>query len=136
MTITAPEDLEKDIRLYQELVASKRDSYQIAKRSIQAGYKANAMPNALEALKQWEEHGQRFDLLITDMVMPGKMNGLKLATKLKEMKSSLKVIIISGYSHEAANPRRPFTNIGAYLTKPIDHLTLLTTVRQSLNDGK
>ena len=101
----------------------------------QAGYKVTATPNALEALKQWEEHGQRFDLLITDMVMPGKMNGLKLATALKEMKNNLKVIIISGYSHEAANSRRPFTQLGAYLTKPIDRLTLLTTVRRSLDDG-
>ena len=102
----------------------------------QAGYKVVSTPNALEALKQWEEHGQRFDLLITDMVMPGRMNGLKLATTLKEMKSSLKVIIISGYSHEAANSRRPFTEIGAYLTKPIDRLTLLTTVRRSLDEGQ
>ena len=99
----------------------------------QAGYEVVATPNAIEALKKWEEHAQRFDLLITDMVMPGRMNGLKLATVLKEMKNTLKVIIVSGYSQEAANSRTPFTQLGAYLTKPIDRLTLLNTVRQSLD---
>ena len=101
----------------------------------QAGYEVVATPNAIEALKKWEEHGQRFDLLITDMVMPGRMNGLKLGTALKEMKSTLKVIIISGYSQEAANSRTPFNQLGAYLTKPIDRTTLLNTVRKSL-DGQ
>jgi YesN/AraC family two-component response regulator len=89
--------------------------------------------NASEALKQWEEHAQRFDLLITDMVMPGRMNGLKLGTALKEMKSTLKVIVISGYSQEAANSRTPFTQLGTYLTKPIDRTTLLNAVRKSLD---
>ena len=99
----------------------------------QAGYEVVATPNAVEALKKWEEHAQRFDLLITDMVMPGRMNGLKLGTTLKEMKSTLKVIIISGYSQEAADSRTPFTQLGTYLNKPIDRVTLLNAVRKSLD---
>ena len=98
-----------------------------------AGYEVVATPNAVEALKKWEEHAQRFDLLITDMVMPGRMNGLKLGTTLKEMKSTLKVIIISGYSQEAADSRTPFTQLGTYLNKPIDRVTLLNAVRKSLD---
>ena len=100
-----------------------------------AGYEVVATSNASEALKQWDEHAQRFDLLITDMVMPGRMNGLKLGTTLKEMKGNLKVIVISGYSQEAAASRTPFTQLGAYLTKPIDRATLLDTVRKSLDGG-
>jgi len=100
-----------------------------------AGYEVVSTSNATEALKQWEEHAQRFDLLITDMVMPGRMNGLKLGTVLKEMKNTLKVIIVSGYSQEAADSRTSFTQLGAYLTKPIDRTTLLNTVRKSL-DGQ
>jgi PAS domain S-box-containing protein len=99
-----------------------------------AGYEVVSTENASEALKQWEEHAQRFDLLITDMVMPGRMNGLKLGTALKEMNSNLKVIVISGYSQEAAASRTPFTELGAYLTKPIDRTTLLNTVRKLLDE--
>ncbi len=100
----------------------------------QVGYNVVAVPNAIEGLKQWQEQGQRFDMLITDMVMPGGMSGLKLATMLKEMKSALKVIIISGYSPEASDSRTPFTKVGTYLSKPIDRLTLLNTVRRSLDE--
>jgi PAS domain S-box-containing protein len=100
----------------------------------QVGYNVVAVPNAIEGLKEWQEQGQRFDLLITDMVMPGGMSGLKLATMLKEMKSSLKVIIISGYSPEASDSRTPFTEVGTYVSKPIDRLTLLNTVRRSLDE--
>ncbi len=100
----------------------------------QAGYAVVGTANALEGLAKWEEHGQRFDLLLTDMVMPGGMSGLKLAQLLKEMKPGLKVIIVSGYSPEASDSKSPFTEVGTYLSKPIDRTTLLTTVRRLLDE--
>jgi len=101
----------------------------------QVGYEVTVTSNAIEGLAKWKEHGQRFDLLITDMVMPGGMSGLKLARMLKEMKPGLPIIIVSGYSQEASDSRTPFTDIGQYLFKPIDRATLLQAVRHSL-DGK
>ena len=99
----------------------------------QVGYSVVVTSDAVEGLTKWEEHGQRFDLLLTDMVMPGGMSGLKLARLLKEMKNSLKVIIVSGYSAEASNSKTPFTDVGTYLPKPIDRVTLLAAVRKSLD---
>ena len=101
----------------------------------QVGYSVVATSNAIEGLEKWEESGQRFDLLLTDMIMPGGMSGLKLATRLKQMKNSLRVIIVSGYSQEASNSRTPFTDVGTYLAKPIDRVTLLAAVRRSLDGG-
>ncbi|MDB6093092.1 MAG: domain S-box [Verrucomicrobia bacterium] len=99
----------------------------------QVGYSVAVTSNAAEGLAMWEEQGQRFDLLITDMVMPGGMSGLKLATMLKGMKNSLRVLVISGYSQEASDSKKPFTDIGHYISKPIDRVTLLTTVRRVLD---
>lgn len=45
--------------------------------------------------------GQRFDLLITDMVMPG-MDGVALANKLRQDGVYSKILLISGFSEEAA----------------------------------
>ena len=97
------------------------------------GYRVLEAANGAGALTVLRDHAE-IDLLFTDMVMPGGMSGLKLATMLKEMKSALKVIIISGYSPEASDSRTPFTKVGTYLSKPIDRLTLLNTVRRSLDE--
>jgi PAS domain S-box-containing protein len=101
----------------------------------QAGYSVVTTSNAIEGLAKWEENGQRFDLLLTDMVMPGGMSGLKLAKMLRQMKNSLRVIIVSGYSQEASHSKTPFTEVGTYLSKPIDRVTLLNAVRRSLDGG-
>ncbi|HNC23453.1 MAG TPA: PAS domain S-box protein [Opitutaceae bacterium] len=99
----------------------------------EVGYSVVVTPDAVKGLQIWEEHGQRFDLLLTDMVMPGGMSGLRLAKMLKEMKPALKVIIVSGYSAEASDSKTPFTEVGVYVSKPIDRITLLTVVRKTLD---
>jgi PAS domain S-box-containing protein len=53
-----------------------------------------------EALRVWDEQRGRFDLLLTDMVMPGGVTGGELAAELKKRKPGLKVIFTSGYSSE------------------------------------
>jgi two-component system cell cycle sensor histidine kinase/response regulator CckA len=53
-----------------------------------------------EALRVWDEHEGRIDLLLTDMIMPGGMTGSDLAAELKRRKPGLKVIFTSGYSAE------------------------------------
>src|SRR5471032_1575127 len=43
---------------------------------------------------------QPIDLLFTDMIMPGSMNGRELAEKALQHRASLKVLFTSGYSNE------------------------------------
>ena len=61
------------------------------------GYQVLESANGPEALRVWEQHHQKIQLLLTDMVMPEKMTGLELAEQLKKKKDSLQVIISSGY---------------------------------------
>lgn len=77
-----------------------------------------------------EEDG--IDLLVTDIVMPGSLQGPDLARKLRSMQKSLKVIFISGYPNEASihgNGLRP-EDIG--LMKPISRHALHRAVHQVL----
>ncbi len=55
-----------------------------------------------EALEVWEKNQGQIDLLLTDMVMPGGMNGRELATELKKKKPELKVILTSGFNSSMA----------------------------------
>ena len=64
------------------------------------GYATLAAINAKEALVVIDGP-QKVDLLFTDMIMPGSMNGRQLADAALQRRASLKVLFTSGYSNEA-----------------------------------
>ena len=64
------------------------------------GYATLAAVNAAEALIVIDSPTE-IDLLFTDMIMPGSMNGRQLADKALQRRSSLKILFTSGYSNEA-----------------------------------
>jgi PAS domain S-box-containing protein len=64
------------------------------------GYVTLNAANGTEALALVEK-GRDFDLLFTDVIMPGAMNGRQLADALKRKKPGLKVLFTSGYTENA-----------------------------------
>ena len=64
------------------------------------GYATLAAVNAREAMVIIDS-SQKVDLLFTDMIMPGAMNGRQLADAALQQRASLKVLFTSGYSNEA-----------------------------------
>jgi CheY-like chemotaxis protein len=99
------------------------------------GYRVIEAANGLEALHQWEKEGSQFSLLLTDMVMPEGMTGLQLATRLRQVERSLKVIIASGYNSEFTDPDDALMKGTVYLSKPFEPHQLLETVRKCLDAG-
>jgi signal transduction histidine kinase len=63
------------------------------------GYATLAATNAAEALAVIDSP-REIDLLFTDMIMPGSMNGRQLADAALERRAALKVLFTSGYSQE------------------------------------
>ena len=101
----------------------------------QLGYRVFAAANGVEALKCWNQHGGRINLLLTDMVMPEGMSGLELAAQLRQMNSALKVIVTSGYSLEIARRNAPAKRGVTYLNKPYEGVALATAVRDCLDQA-
>jgi PAS domain S-box-containing protein len=64
------------------------------------GYQTLSAANAAEALAIVDD-GAQFDLLFTDVIMPGKINGRQLAEELTKRRTSLKVLFTSGYTENA-----------------------------------
>jgi PAS domain S-box-containing protein len=99
-----------------------------------AGYKVTTAVSGEEALRLFEaEHGEhRFDLLFTDLVMPGGINGLVLADAIIERDPSVSVLMTTGYNEELVvnGPRARATDV---LSKPYRKTELLDRVRQALN---
>jgi PAS domain S-box-containing protein len=64
------------------------------------GYKTVEAANGVEALDQVETNG-KIDLLFTDVVIPGGMNGRQLADEIGRRNPDVKVLFTSGYTQEA-----------------------------------
>ncbi len=71
------------------------------------GYGVLEAGDGVEAIEVWKQHHRAISLLFTDMVMPGRLTGLDLAEQFRKEKSSLKVLISSGYSASLKRPTRP-----------------------------
>jgi PAS domain S-box-containing protein len=83
------------------------------------------------ALRVWDEHKGRIDLLLTDMIMPEGMTGRDLAAHLRQRKPDLKVIYSSGYS--SAGRSDAAQGETAFLAKPYHPPELAHMVRQCLD---
>jgi PAS domain S-box-containing protein len=72
----------------------------------QLGYTVRRVENAEAALREIESDG--IDFVFSDIVMPGKMDGLSLARHLKAIRPQLPILLATGYSDAAVNVRNDF----------------------------
>ena len=96
------------------------------------GYRVLEAGNAVEALPLGEHYEDRIDLLVTDVIMP-KMNGVKLAERLRSVRPDISVLFISGYSQDANKEKYSLGPGTELLVKPFDQITLIRTVRRLLD---
>jgi PAS domain S-box-containing protein len=86
------------------------DNPDVATASIglleQLGYSVRWVSDAESALEEIERDG--IDLVFSDIVMPGTMDGLGLARAIKEKHPDLPILLASGYSDAAQNARSEF----------------------------
>src|SRR5208282_1992281 len=87
------------------------------------------------AVENWDRHKNKINLLLTDLIMPGNMNGRELAEKLWTERPDLKIIFSSGYSADIVGKDFKLEPELNYLQKPYQPQTLIVAVRRCL-DGK
>ncbi len=97
------------------------------------GYRVVEASNGETALDVAGTNNGGFDLLLTDLVMPG-MGGFELARRLEEQLPGLQVIFMSGYSEDAVcNPEgQPSMNAANFLQKPFSTDVLARRLRDVL----
>ncbi|HEX4119130.1 MAG TPA: response regulator [Verrucomicrobiae bacterium] len=99
------------------------------------GYRVLEASSGPEALKIWESVADKVDLLLTDVIMPGGVTGRDLAEGLLEKKSSLKIVLQSGYGGDVLSGSTDFlqrTN-SYFLQKPCPPREMLRAVRRCLD---
>lgn len=96
------------------------------------GYEVFSAKNADDALIILEK--SPIDLLFTDVVMPGDINGYKLAEMAVKKNSKLKVLITSGFAEKFGDSKK-YANYGFELiSKPYDRGDLAEKLRQLLDE--
>jgi two-component system, cell cycle sensor histidine kinase and response regulator CckA len=96
------------------------------------GYRVLAATDGTEAIRLCREHEGKIQLLITDVVMPG-MSGPDLTRRLEAVQPEIKVLYISGYTHDAIVHHGVLEEGVSFLHKPFTPDELAGRVREVLD---
>ncbi len=96
------------------------------------GYETVEAEDGAEAITQLTDGGA-FDLLFTDVVLPGGMNGVEIAEEAKRVQPNVKVIYTTGYIENAVVHDGELAPGITLVNKPDRRAELLEKVRTALN---
>ncbi len=100
-----------------------------------AGFKVTACENAEVAVTVFSRTPNRFDLLFSDVVLPGK-NGIELAITLRGLAPNLPVLLCSGYADDRVRWASIEQEGFRFINKPYPTATLLRAVHETLHAAK
>jgi len=113
------------------VVEDNDDVRELAESMLQmADYEVLSAPSGERALGLLES-GERIDLLFTDVIMPGGMNGLELIERVHARRPGLPVLVTTGYMDELPGRGKPSGGLDV-LSKPYQHQDLLDRVAAAL----
>jgi signal transduction histidine kinase/ActR/RegA family two-component response regulator len=92
------------------------------------GYRVTSAANAVEALSALEKDAT-IDILFTDVIMPGPMNGRQLADEAVRRMPSLKIVYTSGYTENAIVHQGRLDAGVVLLSKPYRKSDMARTIR-------
>ncbi|MFH2060841.1 MAG: response regulator [Pseudomonadota bacterium] len=99
------------------------------------GYQATTCNDSTQALDLFLNKKSRFDLVITDMIMPN-MTGKILAEKILAAQPDMPIILCSGYSDEIDPETIHKAGITQYLLKPVGMANLAHAIKKALQTNK
>jgi CheY-like chemotaxis protein len=95
------------------------------------GYQVMEAANAEQALLLCEREGERIDLILTDVVMPG-LSGTEMADRLKQRGRPVKVLFMSGYTDDTIVHHGVLEKDAEFIQKPFSPGQLAIKVREVL----
>jgi PAS domain S-box-containing protein len=118
------------------LVEDAEPLRKLAKRFLEGcGFRVLSAENGNQAVEVAASHNGKFDLLLTDVVMPG-MNGRVLSEQLQRRQPGLKVLYMSGYTDSFIAGHGVLEQGTHLLHKPFTEEVLIRKVREVLDGGK
>ena len=106
---------------------------QMTRQALEAqGYRVLCASGSAEAIRLAAEHGDRIDLLLTDVVMP-EMSGRELVDTLAPNDEHLKYLLMSGFSDHASLGHASVADGAHFIQKPFTIAELTAGVRAALD---
>ena len=118
------------------LVEDNVDVLHALRRTLEkAGYRVRCAVTGDEAYDAFQADPD-VDLLVTDIVMPGTLQGNDLAGAMRATRPGLPVLLMSGYAWEEASQTADTRPTDARLMKPVQRNDLLRAVRNALSQPR
>jgi len=134
----APKAASKDQLIGSETILLVEDEdvvRRLAERVLREhGYAVLVSSCGKEALEVAGQHSQPIQLMVTDVIMPGGMNGKQLADRMSAIRPEMKVLYISGYADGSLFSNAEQETPIQLLEKPFSPQNLVQKVRELLDE--
>ena len=115
-------------------VDDERDLVEIGEKILgRLGYKVTVKRSGAQAFDLFQMNPEIFDLVITDMIMPG-MTGLDLTEKILNIRPQMPIILCTGYKGVVSPEAARNSGIREIILKPITVEKLAVSVRRVLDE--
>jgi signal transduction histidine kinase/ActR/RegA family two-component response regulator len=98
-----------------------------------SGYQVAAFTDGYDAFKEFRDKPNEYDLIITDLTMPG-MTGIELTRRLLEIRRNIPIILCTGYNDVISQKEAESFGIRELLLKPSGANELKSAVRRALGN--
>lgn len=137
-TIVQEDEIEETIPFGKERLLVVDDENEIVKLEQKIleslGYQVVAVASSVEALRQFKDQPESFDLIITDMAMPN-MNGAELAQEIMRVRADIPIIICTGFSEIIDEEKARSLGVREYIMKPVARKEMAKAIRRVLDTG-
>lgn len=99
------------------------------------GYTVSSEVDPRQALQRFQSDPEGFELVITDMAMPG-MTGDRLAWEILRIRNDIPILLCTGFSERISKESAKAAGLAGYLEKPVEMHTLAATVREVLDTSQ
>ena len=118
------------------LVDDEEQVVQVTGEILQSlGYEVVGRTSPHGALELFASLPNEFDLVLTDLTMPG-LTGLELSERVKKLRPDIPIILFTGYSDQLSKDAAVEAGIGEYCMKPISMRDLSMVVGRFLGMKK
>ena len=116
------------------VVDDEEDILSITKKSLERyGHVADTFSSSLQAFEQFKQDPLLYDIVISDIRMPG-IKGYELLKKVKQLNPSVKVFLMSAYEmwESPELTSEPEVKVDDFLQKPFPPDSLCVTIRKHM----
>ena len=113
------------------LVDDEESIRRLLSRMLESAYDVEVAPDGEAAIRLLREPDTHYDLLISDLNMPG-MDGLSLIREAQRIDSTLPAIVITGYPSESTAIEALNLGVAGYLTKPFGTTQVMAAAAKAL----